>query len=334
MSATAFAADLARYGPSPYGAGGAASTTPSLEFSRAYCRRLGRTHYENFAVASWLLPRVLRPHFYHIYAYCRWADDLADETGDRGRSLELLDWWEGELRACYAGEARHPVFVALGDTIREFAIPSEPFLDLLAAFRQDQRVCRYETFDELLGYCRNSANPVGRLVLHLGRSHDDARGELSDAVCTGLQLANFWQDVANDWNRGRLYLPLADCRRFGYNEEVLDRHAATPEFRRLLAFEVERAEAYLRNGLPLVDQVPRVLGSDVWLFIHGGLKILKRIRAIDYDVWTKRPKVSRTDQAWLLAGCVWRKMSFVPRHLLRKGEQSMTKDQIPKTKNQ
>ncbi len=334
MPATFFAADLARYGPSSDGAGGAVSAAPSLEFSRAYCRRLGRTHYENFTVASWLLPRVLRPHFYHIYAYCRWADDLADETGDRGRSLELLDWWEGELRACYMGHVRHPVFVALGETIREFEIPPEPFLDLLTAFRRDQHAHRYETFDDLLGYCRNSANPVGRLVLYLGRSHDDTRGKLSDAVCTGLQLANFWQDVANDWNRGRLYLPLADCRRFGYNEADLDRHEATPEFRRLLAFEVERAEAYLRNGLPLVDQVPRALGSDVWLFIHGGLKILERIRAIEYDVWTRRPKVSRTDQARLLAGCVWRKMSFVLRPLSFVAQTRATKDQRPMTKAQ
>ncbi|HUY34606.1 MAG TPA: squalene synthase HpnC [Pirellulales bacterium] len=306
MFATAFAAELARYGPTGDGAGGLGAT-PSLDESRAYCRRLALTHYENFTVASWLLPRRLRQHFYHVYAYCRWADDLADETGDRGRSLDLLDWWEDQLRSCYAGNVRHPVFVALGETIREFAIPPEPFHDLLTAFRQDQHVHRYETFDDLLGYCRNSANPVGRLVLHLGRSHDHARGKLSDAVCTGLQLANFWQDVANDWARGRLYLPLADCRRFGYKEANLDRREATPEFRRLLAFEVGRAEAYLREGLPLVDQVSPALGADVWLFIHGGLKILERIEAVDYDVWTRRPKLSRADQARLLAGCVWRR---------------------------
>jgi squalene synthase HpnC len=307
MLATAFAAELARYGPSPEGAVGTVTAAPSLDFSRAYCRRLARTHYENFTVASWLLPRSLRQHFFHVYAYCRWADDLADETGDRGRSLDLLDWWEEQLRLCYAGDAGHPVFVALGETIHKFAIPPGPFLDLLTAFRQDQRIQRYETFDDLAGYCRNSANPVGRLVLYLGGAHDDARGKLSDAVCTGLQLANFWQDVANDWIRGRLYLPLADCRRFGYKEADLDRHESTPEFRRLLAFEVERAEAYLREGLPLVDQVPPALGSDIWLFIQGGLKILGRIKAVDYDVWKRRPRVSRAERARLLAGCVWRR---------------------------
>jgi squalene synthase HpnC len=303
---TIFAAELARYGPA---AEGFAATTavPTLDDSRAYCRRLARTHYENFRVASWLLPRTLRAHFYHIYAYCRWADDLADETGDRARSLGLLEWWEKQLLACYAGQCRHPVFVALGETIREYEIPPQPFLDLLTAFRQDQRVDRYETFDDLLGYCRNSANPVGRLVLYLGRSHDEFRGRLSDSVCTGLQLANFWQDVANDWLRRRLYLPLADCRRFGYNEADLDSRTATAEFRRLLAFEVERAEAWLREGLPLVERVPAALGADVWLFVHGGLRILERIRAIDYDVWARRPKVSRFDQARLLAGCLWRR---------------------------
>jgi squalene synthase HpnC len=303
---TTFAAELARYGP----AAGEFSegNVPTLGDSRAYCRRLARTHYENFTVASWLLPRSLRPHFYHIYAYCRWADDLADEIGEAEQSLRLLDWWEEQLRACYAGECRHPVFVALGETIREFDIPPQPFLDLLTAFRQDQCLDHYETFDDLLGYCRNSANPVGRLVLYLGRSHDDVRVRLSDSICTGLQLANFWQDLGNDWlQRRRLYLPLADCRRFGYNEADLDRRVATVEFRRLLAFEVDRAEAWLREGLPLVEQVPAPLGADVWLFIHGGLRILERIRAIDYDVWTRRPKVSRLDQARLVAGCIWRR---------------------------
>jgi squalene synthase HpnC len=303
---TTFAAELARYGPAAKGFA-ATSAVPTLDDSRAYCRRLARAHYENFTVASWLLPRTLRAHFYHIYAYCRWADDLADETDDRARSLGLLDWWEKQLLACYAGQYRHPVFVALGETIREYEIPPQPFLDLLTAFRQDQRVDRYETFDDLLGYCRNSANPVGRLVLYLGRSHDEVRGRLSDSVCTGLQLANFWQDVANDWLRRRLYLPLADCRRFGYNEADLDRRMATVEFRHLLAFEVERAEAWLREGLPLVERVPTALGADVWLFVHGGLRILERIRAIDYDVWARRPKVSRLDQARLLAGCLWRR---------------------------
>lgn len=306
MTSQGFAADLASFGPAAQSSAHAAARVATLSESRAYCRHLARSHYENFQVASWLLPRALRPHFYHVYAYCRWADDLADETGDAQRSLALLDWWEEQLRECYAGRARHPVFIALAETIAEFDIPQAPFAELLAAFRQDQRQTRYETFDDLLGYCQNSANPVGRLVLYLGRSHDEPRGRLADSICTGLQLANFWQDVASDWRRGRIYLPLADCRDFGYNESDFAAGQANRAFRRLLAFEVDRAEDWLRDGLPLVEQLPGRLRGDVWLFVHGGLKILDRIRAIDYDVWRRRPKVSRSDQLRLLAGCLWR----------------------------
>ncbi|MGH7193269.1 MAG: squalene synthase HpnC, partial [Candidatus Saccharimonadales bacterium] len=270
--------------------------------------RLARAHYENFAVASWLLPRALRPHFYHVYAYCRWSDDLADETGDRRASLALLDWWERQLDDCYAGRAGHPVFVALGETIREFDIPRQPLADLLSAFRQDQQVERYETFDELLDYCRRSANPVGRIVLHLARAHDDRRGRLSDAICTGLQLANFWQDVAHDWDRGRIYLPLADCRRFEYGEGDFVARRTSPEFRKLLAFEVDRAERWLRDGLPLADELPAAFSGDVWLIAQGGLKILQRIRQVGFDVWTRRPRVTRGDQARLLAGWIARRL--------------------------
>lgn len=309
MTSEAFAADLRSYGPEALADLHRAGRIFSSDEARAYCRRLALTHYENFRVASWLLPRSLRPHFYHVYAYCRWADDLADETGDRQRSLALLDWWEEQLHACYAGRCCHPVFIALAETIREFNIPPEPFLELLAAFRQDQQTTRYESFEELLGYCRNSANPVGRLVLYLGRCHDETRGRLADSICTGLQLANFWQDVAGDWDRGRIYLPLADCRRFGYNEGDFAARRASPEFRRLMRFEVDLAEQWLRDGLPLVEQMPARLRGDVWLFAHGGLKILERIREIDYDVWKRRPKVSRLDQMRLLVGCLSRSLA-------------------------
>jgi squalene synthase HpnC len=296
-----FASQLAAYGPERTSA-----RAVSLPEARDYCRRLAHTHYENFVVASWLLPRALRPHFYCIYAYCRWADDLADEVDGQAQSLKLLDWWEEQLCDCYAGHARHPVFVALAETIAEFAIPETPFLDLLVAFRRDQQALRYETFADLLDYCRYSANPVGRLVLYLGRCHDEARGALADSVCTGLQLANFWQDVARDWDRGRLYLPLESCRRFGYDEPQLERRQASPEFRRLLEFEVTRAEGFLHDGLPLVDRVPRYLSGDVWLFIQGGLKILSHVRRLDYDVWSRRPKVTKREQFGLLLGCLWR----------------------------
>src|SRR6185295_9685602 len=167
-----------------------------------------------------------------------------------------------QLRACYQGHARHPVFVALAETIREFEIPIDPFADLLVAFRQDQRVSRYETFEDLLGYCRNSANPVGRLVLYLGRCHDEQRGELADSICTGLQLANFWQDVARDYQNGRIYLPQESCRRAGYEEAMFARHEFNSAFRHLLTDEVDRAEGFLRTGEPLVALVTKELRVD------------------------------------------------------------------------
>jgi squalene synthase HpnC len=297
MSSTTFANDLSTLGPSA-----AAPRTFTLDEACAYCRQLARSHYENFTVASWLLPGELRPHFYNVYAYCRWSDDLADETADPATALKLLEWWQGELEACYAGEARHPVFVALKDTIREFAIPIEPLADLLAAFRQDQHVRRYDTFDDLLGYCQHSADPVGRLVLYLGRCHDEERGELSDRICTGLQLANFWQDVARDYDKGRVYLPRETLRRFGYDEWMLQSRVYNDQFRQAMAHEVARAEEWLTSGLGLVEKMPPKLRGDVWLFAHGGLKILAHVRALDYDVWSRRPEVSRFEKLGLLWG--------------------------------
>lgn len=299
-----FAMELARHGP----AGEAQRPAPTVEESFAYCRRLARTHYENFVVASRLLPRPLRQHFANVYAYCRWSDDLADETASREESLALLDWWEGQLDGCYAGRATHPVFVALRHTIVKFDIPQEPFRDLLSAFRQDQSVDRYETFADLLDYCRRSANPVGRLVLYLGRSHDDERGRLADSICTGLQLANFWQDVAQDWRRGRIYVPLEDCRRFGCDEADFAAGRSHAALERLLEFQVVRAEQWLRAGLPLVEDLPRWLAGDIWLITHGGLKVLAKIRSVRFDVWSRRPKVSRWDQTRLFAGYLLRRL--------------------------
>jgi squalene synthase HpnC len=293
--------DLKLYGPQ------AQSPKPlSAAKSRRYCRRLARRHYENFTVASWLLPWGLRQHFYNVYAYCRWADDLADEAGDGRRSLQLLDWWERELRGCYRGETRHPVFIALGSTIRKFNIPPDPFVDLLVAFRQDQLVKRYEDAGQLLNYCRYSANPVGRLVLYLGNCHTTERARLADCICTGLQLANFCQDVALDWDRGRIYLPMADWQRFGYDEAMFARRECNEPFRRLMAAEVDQAEGLLRRGLPLVPIMPPELRLDVALFIHGGLAILEAIRRQNYDVWSARPVVSRWEKLRLLLSCWWR----------------------------
>lgn len=297
--ASPLAADLARYGP----AGTAAPAT--LDVARAYCRHLARTHYENFVVASCLLPGELRQHMANVYAYCRWADDLADEASSPAASLALLDWWEAQLDDCYRGTARHPVFVALGETIRQFDIPREPLADLLVAFRQDQHVTRYETLDELLEYCRYSANPVGRLVLHLGRCHDEVRGHWADAICTGLQLANFCQDVARDWDRGRCYLPTQACQAHGCDQTPFAGRTATPAFRAVLAWQVDVAESWLRAGQPLIRQMPRVLAVDVWLFVQGGLAILRAIRRCDYDVWTRRPTVPRWRQLGLLTRALW-----------------------------
>ena len=296
----AFAHELAMYGPAT-----TMARPLSIHQSRDYCRRLARRHYENFTVASWLLPRRLRPHFYHVYAYCRWADDLADETSDAQRSLELLDWWESQLLECYQGRATHPVFVALGETIAQFDIPRQPFLDLLSAFRQDQSVTRYETFDELEDYCRRSANPVGRLVLYLIGAQGPEQLPLADSICTGLQLANFWQDVSRDWERGRIYLPAQTRRRFGCDESTFERRQHSPAFRKALEFEVARAERYLQTGLGLVPLVPRRLHVDIALFAHGGLAILEKIKQVEYDVWNHRPALSKWDGLRLFLRCWW-----------------------------
>ena len=212
---------------------------PTLEEAREYCKRLTETHYENFHVASWFLPKRLRPHFQSIYAYCRISDDLGDEVGNREQSLALLDLWGEELDACYAGKARHPVFVALAATIRECDIPKQPFADLLVAFRQDQTVTRFESMAEVLGYCRYSANPVGHLVLYACGYRDAEMFRLSDFTCSALQLANFWQDVRSDYERGRIYLPREDMRRFGVGEETIASGVSTAAFRELLKYEVE-----------------------------------------------------------------------------------------------
>ena len=222
--------------------------------------------------------------------------------GDPQRSLALLDWWEKELRDCYAGKARHPVFVALADTIRQFDIPIDPFVDLLVAFRQDQRVRRYDDLGQLPEYCRYSANPVGRLVLYLGKCHTPERAQLSDSICTGLQLANFWQDVARDYDMGRVYLPAADCARFGYDDEMLARREVNDAFRRLMAAEVDLAEGYLRRGLPLVRWMPPELQLDVALFIHGGLAILRAIRRAELRRLDLAAEVSQEDEVAAACG--------------------------------
>ena len=274
---------------------------PSLEQSRAYCERLARSHYENFSVASWFLPARLRQHFFNVYAYCRISDDLGDEVGNPAASLLLLDQWQRELDACYAGSPRHPVFVALAETVRKFEIPQHEFSDLLVAFRQDQTITRYQTFDDLLGYCRNSANPVGHLVLYLCGYRDAERQKLSDYTCTALQLANFWQDVSVDYEKGRIYLPLESLRRFGVSEEDLTAERNTSSFCEMMRFEVARAREWFERGLPLVGKVDKELAIDLELFTRGGQEILKAIEKQGYAVLGRRPSISKSRKLALVA---------------------------------
>jgi squalene synthase HpnC len=267
---------------------------PSLEEARAWCKHLADTHYENFHVASWFLPKRLRPHFHAIYAYCRVSDDLGDEVGDTHQSLALLDAWGRELDACYEGTARHPVFVALAETIRVCGIPKEPFADLLVAFRQDQVVTRYASMQDVLQYCRYSANPVGRLVLYACGYSDAERFRMSDATCSALQLANFWQDVAEDFERNRIYLPQDEMLRFGVTEAMIAGGVATPEFRALLQDQVAYARSMFELGVPLISAVDNELALDLDLFSRGGLEILRAIEKRDYDVLSARPSISKS----------------------------------------
>ena len=302
---------------------------PSLAEAQAYCRRLATSHYENFAVVTWFLPAHLHRHFYSVYAYCRISDDLGDEVGNIDQSLALLDEWELELDATYrslaaggspvdasclapseaterlgelARQPRHPVFIALRETIRECQIPRQPFADLLRAFRQDQTVTRFPTFKDVLAYCQYSANPVGRLVLYICGYRDEPRQQLSDFTCTALQLANFWQDVKVDYGKGRIYLPAEDMARYGVTESDLHRGQSTDAFRRLMRFEVERARDWFARGLPLVQMVDKPLAVDLELFTRGGEEILDAVERQDFDVLRARPRIPR-----------WRKLALVLR---------------------
>jgi squalene synthase HpnC len=274
---------------------------PSVAEAQAYCERLAKSHYENFSVATWFLPAKLKQHFYNVYAYCRISDDLGDEVGNARQSLELLDQWEAELNACYAGSPRHPVFVALAGTIQQFSIPRHEFSDLLMAFRRDQTITRFETFNDILGYCRYSANPVGHLVLYLGGYKDAERQQLSDYTCTALQLANFWQDVAVDYSKGRIYLPLEDLRRFGATEQDIAQKRTTPQFIELMKFEVQRAREWFDRGMPLIKLVNRELAIDLELFSRGGQEILNAIESQRFDVLSNRPVISKKRKLWLVA---------------------------------
>jgi squalene synthase HpnC len=303
------------------------SADSSLVQAQAYTRWLATHHYENFNLVSRLLPRRLHQHFYNVYAYCRWADDLADESADSASALQLLDWWEYELRACYAGHPSHAVFVALWPTVQAFNIPLDPFLNLLTAFRQDQTVHRYSNWNSVLDYCRYSANPVGRLVLCLcGYDGDAERQSLSDSTCTALQLANFWQDVARDLEKDRIYIPLDALAAYGLTEADLFARRFDIRYVSLMRDLTARTRELFRAGLPLAERVGPELRIDIELFTRGGLALLDAIEAIGYNTLEHRPTLSRVVQAKLLARALlgrlrarWRsnkhgKASFAHRH--------------------
>jgi squalene synthase HpnC len=299
--------------------------TPELEIARQlpaagctsaeaerYTRWLATHHYENFNVVSWLLPRRLHQHFYNLYAYCRWSDDLGDEIADPKRALELLDAWEEELRLCYAPGPgpEHPVLIALRETIRAKQIPIGPFSDLLRAFRQDQTVHRYPTWDDVLGYCVYSANPVGRLVLYLCGYRDAERQRLSDYTCTALQLANFWQDVSRDLDKGRIYIPLDALAAHGLTESDITGRNFSERYVALMKDLIARTRALFFAGAPLAQTVDGNLRIDIEMFSRGGIAVLDAIEASGYNPLEHRPAISKWKQARMLAGALGSKMIY------------------------
>jgi len=308
------------------------------EQASSYVSSLAKTHYENFAVVSFMLPRRLRTDFRHIYAFCRWADDLGDETGDPARSIDLLNWWRRELNDCYAGKPRHPVFVALQRTIEKHDVPREPFDHLIDAFIQDQSVTRYESWNQVLDYCARSANPVGRLVLYLCGYRNVARQTLSDATCTALQLANFWQDVRRDvLERDRVYIPRQVATKYGLSIETLVqviRNEATDAERRravncpacavhdtvgsrailpaccqTIKHLVDDTWPLFRKGRELWPLVSRDVRADIKLFTFGGEKVLRMIERCGYNTLQRRPKLGVVSRTTLLLRALWGKMT-------------------------
>lgn len=274
---------------------------PAADLAAAFshCEQIAKSHYENFSVGTHLLPKKLRPHFYALYAYCRGVDDIGDESeGDR---FAELSEWERQLELCYSGVPEHTAFIALQDTIKLYEIPKEPLLKLIEANRRDQRTLRHPDYSELLEYCDHSANPVGHLVLYVFGYKDPALHSLANSTCTALQLTNFWQDVARDYAIGRIYLPVDDMERFGVTEEMIADKSATPEFKSLMKFEVDRARQLFVKGYELVGKVESQAKIDLALFTAGGLSVLRAIERQDYDVLSHRPEVTKIAKARLLA---------------------------------
>ena len=255
------------------------------------CRNLAKDSYENFNVGSWFIKRRLRPHFFAVYAFCRLVDDLGDEVeGDR---LELLDRWEEELRLCYGGSPNLVWFQALQNTVREFGIPPEPFLRLIEANRRDQRDSEYRDFEHVVEYCTYSATPVGHLVLYLYGYFSEHMARLSDHTCIALQLANFWQDVARDSDKGRVYIPKSDMSDFGVPLETIEGRNPTRQFRELMRFQVDRTRDLFKAGYELRNYLEKDFKLEFAAITSGGLSVLDEIEELDYDTLTTRPTVSR-----------------------------------------
>ncbi len=279
-----------------------------IKSSFKYCEEIAKNHYENFPVASFLVPKNKRKYIYSIYAFSRAADDFADEPsieGGKEKRLVLLDEWNGKLRDCYKGKAYDPIFIALSRTVEECKIPIETLENLLKAFRQDVVKSRYADFDEVLGYCINSANPIGRLVLMVFGKHNEDMFRFSDKICTALQLTNFWQDVIIDLKKDRIYIPQEDMNKFGYKKEDLFNLRYNEEFKKLMIFLVNKTEQLFDEGKELMkltteDETLKRLTWELNLTWLGGKEILKKIKLIDYDVLHKRPKLNFFDKIKLL----------------------------------
>lgn len=279
----------------------ALSPAPDLASAQAFTRELAHTHYENFTVVSFLIPKHLRQDFCNIYAFCRIADDLGDELADHDLSLQFLNQFKDQTHRCYAGEYANHVFLALSETMRRHDIPIQPFLDLIDAFEQDQRITRYETYEQVIDYCRRSADPVGRLVLYLCGYRDEERQRLSDKTCTALQLANFWQDVRRDVDdRNRIYLPRESMARFNVTEEQIIQKRCDDNFRNLIRFECERTEKLFDEGEALVALLRPEVRGQIALFGKGGRAVLEAIRAQHFDTLTSRPAISKLQKGRLM----------------------------------
>jgi squalene synthase HpnC len=282
-----------------------------LAAAEAFCRDVASRHYENFTVATRLVPPRLRQHLANVYAYARWSDDLADEAASPTEAARDLAAWRQGLAACFAGRPGHPVYVALADTVRQTGLTIEPFAHLLDAFEEDRAfdaagvAVRYADRNELVAYCRRSADPVGRIVLALEGCRDAAMVALSDCICTGLQLVNFWQDVRRDRLAGRVYLPRDDMRRHGVEESMLDAPRAALPLKQLLSEEVSWAREYFDAGAPLARVAPPALRPAIGMFLAGGRAVADAIERAGFDTLLRRPTVGKWTKLRLAARAWW-----------------------------